>query len=174
MSDTPAAQGRIDLIEPELWYAQLPTTYAAAGALINDHAGNVLLVKPNYRDHWTLPGGIVDHNEPPEAACAREITEELGIDLLVGRLLVIDWAPAYGRRPRPITYFLFDGGVFDGKTGITLQLAELDEYAFVDPDRVGVHADSHTTARIPAALTARANSTTIYLPEQANRDPLAV
>jgi ADP-ribose pyrophosphatase YjhB (NUDIX family) len=165
MSSTPAKPGRTDLIEPEQWYAQLPTIYAATGALITDPAGNVLLVKPNYRDHWALPGGIVDHNEPPEAACAREITEELGITLPAGRLLVIDWAPAFARRPRPITYFLFDGGVLAPTAGITLQQAELDDYAFTDPDQIGVHLDPHTAARIPAALTARANGTTVYLPQ---------
>jgi 8-oxo-dGTP diphosphatase len=165
MTDTPANQSRTDLIEPEQWYAQLATTYAAAGALITDPAGNVLLVKPNYRDHWALPGGMIEHNEPPETACTREISEEIGLGLSVGRLLVIDWAPAYARRPRPITYFLFDGGVLDRATGITLQHAELDDYVFADPDRVDVHLDSHTAARIPAALTARANGTTIYLPQ---------
>jgi len=165
MSGTPAGTGRTDLVEPEQWYAQLPTTYAATGALITDPVGNVLLVKPNYRDHWALPGGIVDHNEPPEAACAREISEELGISLPAGRLLIIDWAPAYARRPRPITYFLFDGGVIDPETSIRLQYAELDEYAFADPGRIGVHLDPHTAARIPAALAARADGTTIYLPQ---------
>src|ERR1022692_3519136 len=39
------------------WYASLPVLYASAAALITDAAGQVLLVKPNYRDHWTLPGG---------------------------------------------------------------------------------------------------------------------
>ena len=47
------------------WYASLPVLYAAAAALITDTAGQVLLVKPNYRDHWTLPGGICEHAEPP-------------------------------------------------------------------------------------------------------------
>ncbi|HEX5496323.1 MAG TPA: hypothetical protein VFX70_17290 [Mycobacteriales bacterium] len=38
-------------VEPTTWYAQPPTIYAAAGALITDQAGRVVLVKPNYRDH---------------------------------------------------------------------------------------------------------------------------
>jgi 8-oxo-dGTP diphosphatase len=92
------------------WYASLPVLYAAAAALITDTAGQVLLVKPNYRDHWTLPGGICDHAEPPHIACAREACEELGLDLPVGRLLVIDWAAPDGDRPNPIMHFIFDGG----------------------------------------------------------------
>ena len=40
------------------WFAQLPTVVAAAAALFTDQAGRVLLVKPNYRDHWSLAGAV--------------------------------------------------------------------------------------------------------------------
>jgi 8-oxo-dGTP diphosphatase len=153
--------------EPEQWYAQLATQYAAAGALLTDPDGHVLLVKPNYREHWTLPGGMVDHGETPEQALRRELKEELGLELAVGRLLVIDWAPAYARRPRPIAYFLFDAGVLDPGMVIRLQEAELDEYAYVSPGQVAARVAPYTAARIPAALSARAAGTAIYLPQQA-------
>jgi 8-oxo-dGTP diphosphatase len=128
--------GQPGWIEPEQWYARLATQYAAAGALLTDPAGQVLLVKPNYREYWTLPGGMVDHGETPDQALRRELKEELGLDLVVGRLLVIDWAPAYAQRPRPIAYFLFDAGVLNPGTAIRLQEAELDEYAYVSLDRL--------------------------------------
>jgi ADP-ribose pyrophosphatase YjhB (NUDIX family) len=102
------------------WYASLPVLYAAAAALITDTAGQVLLVKPNYRDHWSLPGGICEHAEPPHGACAREVREELGLDLPVGRLLVIDWTPPDGDRPNPIIHFIFDGGTLGDPAGIVL------------------------------------------------------
>ena len=37
------------------WYAELPGVVISAGALITDPAGRPLLVKPNYRDCWSLP-----------------------------------------------------------------------------------------------------------------------
>ncbi|MFE9188253.1 hypothetical protein ACFYL6_01455 [Micromonospora sp. NPDC007208] len=46
--------------EPATWYANLASFYAAAAAFITDPAGDVLLVKPTYRDHWAFPGGYVD------------------------------------------------------------------------------------------------------------------
>jgi 8-oxo-dGTP diphosphatase len=146
------------------WYASLPVLYAAAAALITDPAGRVLLVKPNYRDHWTLPGGICEHAEPPHAACAREVREELGLDLPIGRLLVIDWAPPDGERPNPIMHFVFDGGTLAGPAGIVLQQEELDDYQFTDPAAVTAYLPPFIAPRIPAALTARASGAAAYLP----------
>ena len=148
------------------WYASLPVLYAAAAALITDNSGQVLLVKPNYRDHWTLPGGICEHAEPPHSACAREVHEELGLDLPVGKLLVIDWAPPDGDRPNPIIHFIFDGGTLADPAGILLQQEELDDYQFTDPNAVADYLPPFIAARIPAALTARASGAATYLPSK--------
>jgi len=78
--------------EQAAWFAQLPTMFGAAAALFTDPAGRVLLVKPNYRDHWSLAGGILDHGEPPHVGCRREVAEELGLDIEPGPLLVVGWS----------------------------------------------------------------------------------
>ncbi len=146
------------------WYASLPVLYAAAAALITNAAGHVLLVKPNYREHWTLPGGICEHGEPPHAACAREVGEEIGLDLPIGRLLVLDWTAPAGDRPNPIMHFIFDGGSLDDPAGIRLQAEELDDYQFTAPDAVAAYLPQFLADRIPAALTARATGAAVYLP----------
>jgi 8-oxo-dGTP diphosphatase len=146
------------------WFASLPVLYAAAAALITNPAGQVLLVKPNYRDHWSLPGGICEHGEPPHAACAREVLEEIGLDLPVGRLLVIDWAAPDGERPNPIVHFIFDGGTLSDPAGIVLQHEELDDYQFTDAAAVADYLPSFVAPRIPAALAARASGAAVYLP----------
>src|SRR4051794_14493126 len=126
-----------EMLPPEEWYARLPTVYAAACALITDEAGRVLLVKPNYRPYWNIPGGYIDANEAPHVACARELHEELGLAVELGALLLVDWVPAQEPRPRPITGWLFDGGTFSPErvAEIRIQEDELDDYAFVTPDR---------------------------------------
>src|ERR1039457_2261228 len=138
------------------WYASLPVLYAGAAALITEAAGPALLVKPNERDHWTLPGGICEPAEPPHAACAREVREELGLDLPVGRLLGTDWGPPGGERPNPSTHCGFRGGRLAGPDGIVLQQEELDDYRFTDPAAVADYLPPFIAPRIPAALTGRA------------------
>jgi 8-oxo-dGTP pyrophosphatase MutT (NUDIX family) len=138
--------------------------HAAAAALITDPGGRVLIVKPNYRDHWQLPGGIVEHGEPPHAGCAREVEEETGLRITPGPLLVLDWVPPNEERPKPFVFFVFDGGEIAAGTAITVQEEELDGYKFADVAEFGTHLTGFLVRRYTAALQARATGTTIYLP----------
>lgn len=52
MSVAESPYGRYTPAEEAAWYARLPTMFGAAAALFTGTAGRVLLVKPNYRDHW--------------------------------------------------------------------------------------------------------------------------
>ncbi|HEY9524880.1 MAG TPA: NUDIX hydrolase, partial [Thermopolyspora sp.] len=79
------------LIDADVYYARLDKKLAGAGAFLTDPSGRVLLVKPNYREHWGWPGGHVDPGESPESTCVREVEEELGLKPNVGRLLVVQW-----------------------------------------------------------------------------------
>jgi 8-oxo-dGTP diphosphatase len=152
------------LSDPEAWWTGLPGVIVAAGALITDHDGRVLLVKPNYRDHWTLPGGICEHGEPPHAGCAREVTEELGIGVPVGPLLAIDWSQPRGPAHRPIMHFVFDGGNLDGGAGIVLQADELDAFTFSDTAGLGSYLPPYGLARVTAALAGRESGRAVYQP----------
>lgn len=82
----------------------------AAKVLLRDEQGRVVLVNPTYKDFWDLPGGMVEGNEPPTVAAAREVLEELGIQVHIGRLLVLDWEAPHGPWDDQLV-FVFDGGV---------------------------------------------------------------
>lgn len=148
-------------VAPEIYYARLAAAYVTASAVITDPAGRVLLVAPNYRDHWLLPGGAADDNEPPEAACARELEEELGLDLPVGPLLVVGWTSARGERPRPTVSFVFDGGAIEHPERIRIQEAELDSHGFFEPGEA-VTLLGPGGHRLPAALRARETKVPVF------------
>ena len=147
------------------WYAGLPTMFGSAAALFTDPAGRVLLVKPNYREHWSLPGGILEHGEPPHVGCRREVAEEVGLDIAPGRLLAVDWRPPEGVRPRAMVSFIFDGGVLPEHPQIRLQEEELDGYRFVDPGELADYLPAFLVTRVSAALASRAAGASAYVPQ---------
>lgn len=54
-------------------------TLLGVTAIAQDERGRVLLVRHSYTSGWALPGGGVDHGEPPETAMIRELQEEVGL-----------------------------------------------------------------------------------------------
>lgn len=150
-------------MEPENWYASLPSFLSSATALITNRAGTaVLAVKPNYRPHWNLPGGIMEAGEPPHVCCAREVAEELGVHLNLGRLLVLDWVEPTAVRKAWFGY-VFDGGVLDDPAQLTLQGDELDDVAFIHGAQIRDMFTANTADRVEAALKARAGNGVAYL-----------
>jgi 8-oxo-dGTP diphosphatase len=143
--------------EPVAWHASLPGVILSAAALIGDGAGGVLVVKPNYRDHWTLPGGICEFGEAPRAGCAREVAEELGLRQRIGALLAIDWQPSqemYGPTARPAVFFIFDGGTLTSLSGIRLQPEELDDCQFARASDLDALLLPASVPRVAAAIAA--------------------
>jgi ADP-ribose pyrophosphatase YjhB (NUDIX family) len=151
------------LLSAAEWYASLPTCYLSAGMLITDQQDRVLLVKPNYRDGWAIPGGLVEANEAPHTGAVREVTEELGLHIEAGELLVMDWLPAQGERPRALVNYVFDGGSLATPDQIVLQESELDDYGFWSWEEAEARMPASSAARIPAARRARQQRRAVYL-----------
>jgi len=49
--------------------------------------GEVLLMQRSDNGHWGLPGGYVELGESVAAACAREVLEETGVHIEIGKLV---------------------------------------------------------------------------------------
>jgi ADP-ribose pyrophosphatase YjhB (NUDIX family) len=132
---------------------RLPRKGVAAGALIRDQAGRVLLVEPVYKPTWEIPGGVVEENEAPLEGCRREIAEELGVQLPVTRLLVVDWIPRLGVWHDALV-FVFDGGVLDPElaAGIRLPPDELAAAHFTTLDEAAGRLRPSSLRRLARAL----------------------
>ncbi|GAV40100.1 NUDIX domain-containing protein [Streptomyces acidiscabies] len=131
------------------YIASLPRILAGAAALFRDAEGRVLLVEPNYREGWALPGGTIesDTGETPRQGARRETLEEIGLDRPLGRLLAVDWV--HGPARPPIVAYVYDGGVLDADDlkSIRLQEEELLSWQLVPREDL--------TARLPGTLGLR-------------------
>lgn len=136
------------------YIAGLPRVLAGAAALFRDAQGRVLLVEPNYREGWALPGGTVesDTGESPRQGARRETLEEIGLDRPLGRLLAVDWVPGTGRPP--LVAYLYDGGVLaeEDFKAIRLQEEELLSWRLVARDDLAAHLAGSLGRRVLAAL----------------------
>ncbi|MGV9271033.1 NUDIX hydrolase [Kitasatospora sp. NPDC003701] len=151
---------------PRDHFAQLPAPMAAATVLLRDTAGRVLVLDPSYQPQAELPGGTVGACESPEQAAARELREELALELPVGRLLVVDTAPASATgHGRAVTCFLYDAAPLTPAQAGALRFADGEVRAahWLDPKEAARRLPPHLAARLTAALRAREEGGIVHL-----------
>ncbi|EFL09132.1 predicted protein [Streptomyces sp. AA4] len=143
--------------------ARFPRKNTAAGVLARDESGRILFVCPTYKPFLEIPGGLVEDDESPLAACRREVREELGIDVTVGRLLVVDWLPTHGVW-RDSVQFVFDGGVLsrDQIGAIRLASDELSRFEFLALESAQSQLRPSKARRIALAHQAVSAGETVY------------
>jgi 8-oxo-dGTP diphosphatase len=144
-------------------YPDIPRIPASAGALIFDEGGRLLILKPNYKQGWTIPGGQVDADgESPWDACRRETLEECGLEVEHGRLVCVDFLAPRPHRPDRVhrpggVRFLFDCGTFSNERlkMITLQAEEIDEYRLAEMDEALALLSGPLRRRVSKAASAK-------------------
>lgn len=75
------------------FFATIPRKVVAGAVICRDSAGRLLVVHDAFRDHWTIPGGVVDTDEDPATGAAREAWEEAGVRVTLGPLLGLFASP---------------------------------------------------------------------------------
>ena len=121
------------------WYNNLPGKCVSAATIIRNN-DTVLMVKANYREWWTFPGGVVDPGESPLECALRETREEVGIDysLADATFFSVNYIPElHGFSDR--LQFFFEMPPYNGQD-ITLQPSEIDEYAWVPTSQISARA----------------------------------
>lgn len=150
------------------YYQNLPAKPMAVGVLFFDEAERILIVKPTYKDHWSIPGGVVDEDESPRLACVREVEEELGLNITELQLLCLDYmSPATSGYPTKgeNIQMIFSGGQLAQSVIDTIQLAknELAEFRFVSVEEASRAVGQRLARRLPHCLQALQNNTVVYL-----------
>jgi 8-oxo-dGTP pyrophosphatase MutT (NUDIX family) len=162
--------------DPEAWQAHLaegnriqPRKRVGADVLFRNEDGEILLVDPRYKPDWDLPGGMAEANEPPLHAARREVQEELGLELVASRLLVVDWVAPHGPWDDSLM-FVFDGGILTAQQQhrIALKDGELNEFRFRQPDAASRLLRPYVWRRVRAALSALQQGSTAYLHDGAD------
>jgi 8-oxo-dGTP diphosphatase len=143
----------------------------AAGAVIRNSCGDVLLVKPSYKDGWDVPGGYVEPGESPAQGCTREIAEEIGLHRPAGRLLVVDWAPHPDEGAKIL--FLFDGGILTDRDLAELHVdgTEIIDARLFPTARIGDLTPERLARRLHLAFTAYDDGTVAYAEHGQQIDP---
>ena len=79
------------------YYAKDPTDIRLSVSAVvwkSDARSEVLLMQRSDNGHWGLPGGYVELGESVADACAREVREETGVVVEVGKLIGVYSDPA--------------------------------------------------------------------------------
>lgn len=67
---------------------QQPKHLVVAGCLVNNPAGELLLIR-HHRRGWELPQGRVEEGESLTSAVCREVLEETGVEIELGALAAV-------------------------------------------------------------------------------------
>ena len=94
----------------------------------------VLLTRRTDNGLWCLPGGGMDPGESAAEACAREVLEETGLVVQVGRLLGVYSSPhiiveyAGGNRVQPLA-LNFEAAAVGGELGLSHETTEVGYFS---------------------------------------------
>lgn len=148
----------------EEYAAQLPRKQVGSGVLFFNTAGELLIVKPDYRDGWLVPGGATDENESPLSCAIRETKEEIGLDVSDLQLVGIYYGPPKGFFTDSLRFIYFGGTLSETQISeIKLQTDELEEYRFVPVEEALPLLSPSLQKSLPKCLEAIETKTVAYL-----------
>ncbi len=103
-----------------------PTHRVGAFSIIRDESGRVLLSRRADSGWWNLPGGGVEPHESATEGIIREVREETGLEVDVGRLIGV-----YSKPQKHEIVLTFECHI---KGGTITTTEEADHHAWFDPD----------------------------------------
>ena len=126
--------GRVAYLDPKI----------AAGVLV-ERSGRLLLVRRNHEPalgRWSFPSGYVDAGEVIEAAAAREVREETGLEVRLTRLLGV-----YSSTGEQVVFIAYAG---EAPAGEARAGEEASEVRWFEQDEIPDLAFPHDPAIVAA------------------------
>lgn len=144
----------------EEYLKMLPRKIVGSAVVFFNTKGEILVVKPDYREGWLLPGGTADTGESPCDCAIRETREELGLDIPDIQLVGV----YHGSSPDSLK-FIFNGGILTDEqiSNIHLPEDELEQFTFLLPGSALPMLSASLQKSIPACLGAIINGTVAYV-----------
>lgn len=130
---------------------------------VTDTTGRLLLVKPNYKDGWLHPGGMVERGESPREAWRRVIEDEIGLDLHPEELLCIDYRK--GDQESIVMAFSVRNVTVEDIAKIKIPSSEFSEYRLVAVEEARAMLRDKALKRLDSTLEALKSHSTVYLEE---------
>ena len=114
---------------------ELHKTVVAAFVFIRKE-DSILLVKQSYGEqYWSLPGGVMEAGESIDLAAIREVREETGLDIRLGRLVGVYSKPGEGALA-----LTFEGFIEGGKLKADNEVSDVGYFQFIRlPDNIRAH-----------------------------------
>ena len=142
----------------------LPKKQVGTAVLFFNTKGELLVVKPDYKEGWLVPGGSTDDNESPLQCAISEAREEIGLDIATLELVGVYYGPKKGVFTDSLK-FVFSGGTLheDQIAAIRLQTEELEKYTFMPPEEAMPLLSGSLQKSIPACLDAIKNKKVAYI-----------
>lgn len=109
-------------------------------AWIRIENGRVLCARSRGKDTYFLPGGKREAGESDEQALAREIREELSVELRVGAKLGVFEAQAHGQAEGVMVRMTCYDGDFTGELRPSAEIEEIAWLGYEDRGRVSLVA----------------------------------
>ena len=155
-------------------HKHLPTKRLAACVLFFDEEDRLLILRTTYRQGWVLPGGIVERNESPWIGAAREVKEEIGLDVNNLRFAAMDWRSTDDEYDDSL-HFVFLGGRLTPEQQAAIQPDgfEIAEHRFAMIDEAEALLEHHLLRRSRPFLKPAETADRPLILNRGERDELA-